>query len=195
MERDPAIARDIIQRLEAIHVVTYFAPEAVSALADAGYRGFWMGYFAGRAAPLGAVGPEVVSALFYNFTSSRVSRAIPDAWSFAPPSAALDARRTGAVAALRRAIGDSADGEDLVEAARLASKSGARAPRSTGERCSPPTVRCPGRTIQSPSSGTPARCCGNTAGTVTSPPCSPPASAAAKRTCCTPPPGASGARC
>jgi hypothetical protein len=128
MERDPIVAREIIQRLEAIHVVTYFAPEAVSAMADAGYRGFWMGYFAGRAAPLGPVGPEVVSALFYNFAGWRVARAIPDAWSFAPPSAALDARRTGAVAALRRAIGDSVDGEEVAEAARLASKAAREAP-------------------------------------------------------------------
>ena len=50
------------RRLEPIHAVTYFAPEPIGGLADAGYRGFWMGYFAGRAAPLGAVGPEVVAA-------------------------------------------------------------------------------------------------------------------------------------
>ena len=89
MSRDPGLARRLWQRLELIHAVTYFSPEAVGALRDAGYKGFWMGYFAGRAAPLGPVGPEVVTALFYNFAPSRVARALPDAWGFAPPEAAL----------------------------------------------------------------------------------------------------------
>ena len=38
---------------EPVHAVTYFAPEARSAFEAAGLRGFWRGYFAGRAAPLG----------------------------------------------------------------------------------------------------------------------------------------------
>ena len=91
MSRDPSVARKLWQRLELVHAVTYFAPEAIGALRDVGYRGFWMGYFAGRAAPLGAAGPQVVGALFYNFAPSRVSRALPDAWGFAPPEAALEA--------------------------------------------------------------------------------------------------------
>src|ERR671910_3084830 len=102
MTRDPALARDVWRRLEPIHAVTYFAPEAIGALADAGYQGFWMGYFAGRAAPLGAVGPAVVEALFYNFLSSHVARALPEAWTIADPAVAIDARSTGARAALQR---------------------------------------------------------------------------------------------
>ena len=122
MDRQPAVARNIWRRLEPLHAVTYFSPEPLAALAAAGYRGFWMGYFAGRAAPLGAVGPDVVGALFYNFAPSRVARALPDAWAIAPPSTALDARRSGSVAALRRALGDDADGPAVEEAASLASR-------------------------------------------------------------------------
>ncbi|MFQ6231024.1 helix-turn-helix domain-containing protein, partial [Nocardia sp. NPDC002869] len=66
----PAFARQAWRLLEPLHAVTYFSPEPLQALKAAGYRGFWMGYFAGRAAPLGAAGPEVVHALFYNFTAS-----------------------------------------------------------------------------------------------------------------------------
>lgn len=120
MARDPALGRRAWRRLETIHAVTYFAPEAIGALRDAGYRGFWMGYFAGRAAPLGDVGPEVVSALFYNFAPSRVAKALPDAWSFAPPAAALDARRTGSVAALERSL--AALGEEVAVAAELSGR-------------------------------------------------------------------------
>jgi hypothetical protein len=116
MTRDPGLARRLWQRLELIHAVTYFSPEAIGALRDAGYKGFWMGYFAGRAAPLGPVGPAVVTALFYNFAPSRVSRALPDAWGFAPPDAALAARLEGSVAALRRAFGD----RDIADAPALA---------------------------------------------------------------------------
>ena len=40
---------------EPIHDVTYFHPAARAAFEEAGLRGFWRGYFAGRAAPLGPV--------------------------------------------------------------------------------------------------------------------------------------------
>jgi hypothetical protein len=36
---------------EAVHVMTYFGPLARAACEAAGPRGFWRGYFAGRAAP------------------------------------------------------------------------------------------------------------------------------------------------
>src|SRR5436309_3384985 len=46
----PAHARRLWRLLEPYHAVTYFAPVAHQAFKDAGLRGFWMGYFAGRAA-------------------------------------------------------------------------------------------------------------------------------------------------
>ena len=82
--------------------MTYFAPESRAALADLGLRGFWMGYFAGRAAPLGPVGPGVVEATFFNFHPAMVRRAIPDAWTFTSPQAVIAARSGAAAAALRR---------------------------------------------------------------------------------------------
>lgn len=85
-----------------MHAVTYFAPEARSALDALGYRGFWMGYFAARSAPLGTVPAEVVTAAFYNFAPARVAKALPAAWEVAPPEAALKAREESAVAALAR---------------------------------------------------------------------------------------------
>jgi len=89
---------------EAVHAVTYFAPECRERLAVTGLRGFWMGYFAGRAAPLGPVGPAVVSATFFNFHPSMVERSLPDAWDFAGPPSVLRARCEGAAAALRRIV-------------------------------------------------------------------------------------------
>ena len=171
-ERSATVARDVWRRLEPIHSVVYFAPEAAGAFTDAGYRGFWMGYFAGRAAPLGPVGPEVVEALFYNFAGERVGRALPDAWSIAGPGAALAARRAGAGAALRRVLAPFLDGPELAEAADLAAAA-ARSRSARGGRCSRRTPRSTGPTTRSTCSGTRRRCCASTAATATSRSCSP----------------------
>jgi hypothetical protein len=113
------LARRFHDRLEPIHAVTYFAPEARTALDGLGFRGFWMGYFAARSAPLGQVPAEVVAAVFYNFARHRVAKALPAAWEVASPADALRVREESAVAALRRyGITD----EDAEHAAELAAK-------------------------------------------------------------------------
>lgn len=96
-------ARQLWQRIETIHAVTYFAPESTAAAKGAGLRGFWMGYFGFRAAPLGAVGSGAVEAAFANFEPTMVRRAIPDAWSFADPSDLVGVRAAAAARALRAA--------------------------------------------------------------------------------------------
>lgn len=108
------------QVFEPIHAVTYFAPEPVERLRDLGYRGYWMGYFASRSAPFGEASPQLVTATFFNFRPSMVHRALPDAWGYASPEAALAARLDGTLAALRRALGDAAVGPDVAEAAEVA---------------------------------------------------------------------------
>jgi hypothetical protein len=95
-------SRRLWKAAETVHAVTYFSEESMAAARDLGYRGFWMGYFAFRAAPLGPVGPAPVEALFNNFHADRVARALPDAWEIAPPSVAIDRRRSAAAEALRR---------------------------------------------------------------------------------------------
>jgi hypothetical protein len=101
---------------EPLHAVTYFAPQARQAFEEAGLRGFWRGYFAGRSAPLGPVGPGPVIAAFYGFAPAMVTRALPDVWTRITPQAALDARRIGA----RRVLAEITAGLDGVdEAARL----------------------------------------------------------------------------
>jgi len=95
-------ARRFWHLIEPLNAVTYFSPDALQAAADLGLKGFWMGYFGCRAAPLGPVGPGVVEATFYNFHPDRVRRAVPDVWSFAAPAAVLEARAAGSAAALRR---------------------------------------------------------------------------------------------
>jgi hypothetical protein len=103
-------ARRMWTLFEPVHVVTYFTAEARAGFEDAGLRGFWRGYFAGRAALLGRAGPAVVTASFYTFTPPMVARALPAVWDLTTPDDALAARSAGAVVALRRLLGERAAG-------------------------------------------------------------------------------------
>ena len=67
-------------------------------------RGFWRGYFAGRAAPLGAASAAVVTASFFNFAPAFVARAIPGVWELITPDEALRVRLAGATEALREPV-------------------------------------------------------------------------------------------
>lgn len=126
MQRTPALARQFYDRFEPIHALTYFAPEVRAGMDGLGYRGFWMGYFAARSAPLGAVPPEVVTAVFYNFAPGRVAKSLPAAWEIAGPDQALRARQHATVAALHR-CGVTED-ENLCTAAELAVRVARMAP-------------------------------------------------------------------
>jgi hypothetical protein len=103
---DASYARQVWQAVETLHAVTYFADECRRAPADLGLKGFWMGYFACRAAPMGEVTPGVVHATFFNFHEDMVNRAIPDAWQYASATDLVEARVSAAAAALRRVVAD-----------------------------------------------------------------------------------------
>jgi hypothetical protein len=101
---------------EPLHAVTYFAPQARAVFEAAGLRGYWRGYFAGRAAPLGAVNAAPVTAAFYGFAPQMVERALPELWTRIAPEAALAARLEGA----RQCLAEAAEGiTGLDEAAEL----------------------------------------------------------------------------
>jgi helix-turn-helix protein len=126
-------ARAMWVRFETYHDVTYFTPESRAATDALGCKGGWMGYFGMRAAPLGAVSPELVTAMFYNFAPVRVARAIPDAWKVASPDAYLRTRLSGADSALRRLLPTEViEGAELAEAAGLLRSAAEHAP--TGGR-------------------------------------------------------------
>ena len=91
-------ARAMWTLFEPVHAVIYFAPEARGAFEEARLRGFWRGYFAGRAAPLGPAGAAVVTASFFNFSPAFVARAIPAVWELISPEEALRVRAAGAAA-------------------------------------------------------------------------------------------------
>src|ERR1039458_4781350 len=99
--RSATVARAMWTLFEPVHAVTYFAPEARAAFEDAGLRGFWRGYFAGRGAPLGPAGAAVVGASFFNFSPAMAARAVPGIWELISPAEGLRGRLAGAFSALR----------------------------------------------------------------------------------------------
>lgn len=108
--RPLTLARAMWTLFEPIHAVTYFAAPARAAFEAAGLLGFWRGYFAGRAAPLGPVGPAPVVAMFNGFAPAMVARALPSVWDLASPAEAIAARERGASATLGSLVdpGDAA---------------------------------------------------------------------------------------
>src|SRR5689334_25388037 len=122
----PATARRLWALGEPYHALSYFADESRAAGEAAGLTGFWNGYFAFRAAPMGPVGPEVVTASFYNFAPAFVGRRVPAVWDVVTPAAALEARLRGVDAAVRRILGDewpsSAQAEEAAELTRIAAE-------------------------------------------------------------------------
>ncbi len=135
-------ARRLWALAEPLHAVTYFAEEARSTAESAGLTGFWSAYFAQRAAPLGPVGPAVVTATFYNFAPGFVARRVPAVWEAVTPDAALEARLAGADAALRRVLGEWVSSSEAAEAAALAGEAAA-------------AVDVPGRPLAAANAGLP----------------------------------------
>jgi len=125
---EPVMARKMWRTLEPYHGLIYFAPEGADAYAALGVTGR-DGYFASRAAAMGAVPAEVVIATFFNFNPELVRHAIPAAWDAAAPRDLVAARFGAADAALRRALGDAVDEPEVTRAAGLA--------RVAADACSP----------------------------------------------------------
>lgn len=113
----PQLARALHGVIEPLHSIVYFADEVADALGALGLEGRAQRYFAGRAAPLGPVGGEVVAALFYNFNPALVTDVLPGVWDTAPPQRVL-AARAAAVEELYEAA--EAPAGDLEEATALA---------------------------------------------------------------------------
>jgi hypothetical protein len=114
------LARKTWRTLEPLHGMIYFVPEAAEAYARIGITGR-SGYFASRAAPMGAVTPEVVIATFFNFNPALVYAAIPGAWETAAPQVLLAARLEAVDGAFRRLLGDEVlDSPEMLRAAELA---------------------------------------------------------------------------
>ena len=112
--------RNLWRSLEAVHGMIYFAPEADTRYAKVGLDRAG-GYFASRAAALGAVGAEVVISTFYNFNPELVRARIPAAWEKITPEEMVRLRLEAADEALGKVLPD-----DLKEITELAKRAAER---------------------------------------------------------------------
>jgi len=107
-------ARKTWRTLEPLHGMIYFVPEAAAAYERLGISGR-AGYFASRAAPMGAVQADVVISTFYNFNPDLVRTAIPESWEKASPGDLVAARFDAVDGSFRRLLG-----EEVVRSAAMA---------------------------------------------------------------------------
>ncbi len=108
-----SIQRRLWEAVEPLHAVVYFAPETAAAAKAVGLPGWWMGYFAGRVAPLGPLPEPPVTAMLFGFAPRMVARSLPDAWKHAEPAVVLQRRMDAVEAALGRILPEDAPWEDL----------------------------------------------------------------------------------
>jgi hypothetical protein len=118
----------MFELVEPIGVIPYSSDEPNEAMFALGFTSYWDTYFAGRAAPLGRVPAEVVDALFYNFAPGEVARHIPKVWRTTTPEAAIAARQTGCVNALRRILGEQTESPAFARGADLLLEAATSAP-------------------------------------------------------------------
>ena len=115
----PQISRAMFQVYEPIVLTGYEAPELQTICKQLGLTEHRMSYYAVRAAALGPVAAEVVSATFYHHTLEMVSPAIPLAWSIASPERIVAARFEAVDQALRRLLPQQIESAEVVEAVEL----------------------------------------------------------------------------
>ncbi len=98
--------RTIRNVCEPIGANVYFAPEAHKAYAGLGLAGYGSGYFCSRGASLGKPSGLLVTSAFGVFSPVIVVPAVDAGWAVVEPGALLQARYEGAVASLRRLLGE-----------------------------------------------------------------------------------------
>ncbi|MFB8207545.1 MULTISPECIES: hypothetical protein [unclassified Streptomyces] len=117
----PRAGRRCHNALNPLHSSLYFSPDLGKELGGIGIEDPSAAYFATRAAAMGAVGADTVTATFYNFNHALVAQHVPAIWDIASPAKVLDARLRAADATLRRLLGEEIIASpEMAEAARLA---------------------------------------------------------------------------
>lgn len=110
--------RDLRNVCEPIGANVYFAPEAHANYAKLGLGAYGPAYFCSRSASMGKPPGLVVVSAFGVFSPAIVMPAVEEGWSKTEPEPLLQARYDGAVASLRRLLGEP-DGKQVARAVEL----------------------------------------------------------------------------
>lgn len=97
-------SRTLWLRTEPLHAVIYFEERCRDLGRALGLKGFWMGYFAARTAPMGPVESGPATAALGVFAPGMVERALPSAWQYVSPGRIVEERAAYTARALRALI-------------------------------------------------------------------------------------------
>jgi hypothetical protein len=114
---DLSTVRDVHLAINLVHRLVYFVPEGSEEYAELGVKGR-TGYFASRAAPMGAVPDDVIIATFYNFSPRAVTSVMSGVWEVASPESLQAARFRVVHRALER-VGVDVPAAQIAEARSL----------------------------------------------------------------------------
>ncbi|MDX2381032.1 MAG: hypothetical protein QNM02_14865 [Acidimicrobiia bacterium] len=124
---DPLVARKTWRTAEPVHAAIYFAAEAGEEQDRLAVPRTTGGYFASRAAPMGAVTGGVVASTFFNFEPGYVDAMMDGAWEAASPSAWLEARLRAADRMFARLVTEPLDIAAMARVVELARAAAERA--------------------------------------------------------------------
>jgi hypothetical protein len=129
---DAFAAGQLSRSLDPLHSASYFVPEAAKKFHALGLEGR-ASYFAARSAPMGAVGPKVVAATFFNFSPELIAAYIPTAWKLAAPDTVTRVRYEVVDAALPRLLGEElTNSPEMLAAAALLRRTAEAIPDGDG---------------------------------------------------------------
>ncbi|MEV0526296.1 hypothetical protein AB0I66_22915 [Streptomyces sp. NPDC050439] len=97
-------SRTLWLRTEPLHAVIYFEERCRDLGRALGLKGFWMGYFAARTAPMGPVESGPATAALGVFAPDMVERALPSAWQYVSPGRIVEERAAYTARALRALV-------------------------------------------------------------------------------------------
>ncbi|MEV6753264.1 hypothetical protein [Streptomyces sp. NPDC051214] len=97
-------SRTLWLRTEPLHAVIYFEEHCRDLGRALGLKGFWMGYFAARTAPMGPVESGPATAALGVFAPGMVERALPSAWQYVSPGRIVEERAAYTARALRALV-------------------------------------------------------------------------------------------
>ena len=123
------VSRRLRDLVEPIAANVYFCPEAQTNY-QAYDLGYIQSYFCSRGASMGQVPGEVIVSAFGVFNPELVLPAVEEGWSKATAADLLEARQSGATAALARIFAGDAPDADIARATDLLRRAGDAA---TGE--------------------------------------------------------------
>jgi hypothetical protein len=128
---DAFTAGRLSRRIDTVHSIAYFVPEATARFVALGMQGR-MPYFAVRSAPMGAVSAATVAATFYNFNPELVVASIPAAWELASPETVTSMRYEIVEEAIPRVLGDLVRSKEFARVADLLHKAAEAIPDGDG---------------------------------------------------------------